>query len=53
MSSPSRVVRTHSAPVHSMYAEQTLGLADIMSAKAHNTKVGFMYGIVKCKKNMA
>ena len=35
-----------------MYAEQILGIADCHAVrKAHNTKVGFLDGKVKCNKN--
>ena len=49
--SPSIVHQTSSAPVHNMFAEHTLGLADYLYRKASNIKVGFLDGKVKCKIN--
>ena len=49
--SPSIVHQASSAPVHNMFAEHTLGLADYPYRKASNIKVGFLDGKVKCKIN--
>ena len=42
---------TSSAPVHNMFAEQTLGLADHYLRRARNCTIGHIDGKVKCKKN--
>ena len=49
--SPSIVHQASSAPVHNMFAEHTLGMADYLYRKASNIKVGFLDGKVKCKIN--
>ena len=46
--SPSVVHQASSAPVHNMFAEHTLGMADYLYRKPSNIKVGFLDGIVKC-----
>ena len=43
--SPSIVHQASSAPVHNMFAEHTLGLADYLYRKASNIKVGFLVKI--------
>ena len=42
----------YSAPVHNMFAEQTLGLADHHFRTALNVTIGFIDGKVKTKINM-
>ena len=49
--SPSKIVQTCSAPVHNMFAEQTLGLADHYLRRARNCTIGFIDGKVKSRKN--
>ena len=44
-------MQTSSAPVHNMFAEQTLGLADHYLRRARNCTIGHIDGKVKCKKN--
>ena len=39
------------APVHNIFAEQTLGLADHYLRRARNCTIGHIDGKVKCKKN--
>ena len=48
--SPSKCYQSKSAPVHNMFAEQTLGLADQLW-RAPNAKIGFIDGKVKAMKN--
>ena len=43
--------QSKSAPVHNMFAEQTLGLADHQLRRAPNAKIGFIDGKVKAMKN--
>ena len=49
--SPSKCCQSKSAPVHNMFSEQTLGLADHQLRRAHNAKIGFIDGKVKATKN--
>ena len=42
-------MQTSSAPVHNMFAEQTLGLADHYLRRARNCTIGHIK--VKCRKN--
>ena len=49
--SPSKCCQSKSAPVHNMFSEQTLGLADHQLRLAHNAKIGFIDGKVKATKN--
>ena len=49
--SPSIVLQASSTPVHNMFDEHTLGLADYLYKKASNITVGFLDGKVKCKIN--
>ena len=49
--SPSKCYQSKSAPVHNMFAEQTLGLADHQLRRAPNAKIGFIDGKVKATKN--
>ena len=44
-------MQTSSAPVHNMFAEQTLGLADHYLRRARNCTIGHIDGKVKCRKN--
>ena len=44
-------MQTSSAPVHNIFAEQTLGLADHYLRRARNCTIGHIDGKVKCKKN--
>ena len=46
---PSIARQTLSAPVHNMFAEHTLGLADYLFRKATSMKVGFLDSKVKSK----
>ena len=48
---PSIADQTLSAPVHNMFAEHTLELADYLFRKATSTKVGFLDSKVKSKIN--
>ena len=48
---PSIARQTLSAPVHNMFAEHTLGLADYLFRKATSMKVGFLDSKVKSKLN--
>ena len=48
---PSIARQTLSAPVHNMFAEHTLGLADYLFRKATTMKVGFLDSKVKSKLN--
>ena len=51
--SPSKFYQSKSAPVHNMFAEQTLGLADHQLRRAPNAKIGFIDGKVKgCQANL-
>ena len=45
--SPSKFYQSKSAPVHNMFAEQTLGLAGHQLRRAPNAKIGFIVGKVK------
>ena len=47
----SKNYETSSAPVHNMFAEQTLGLADPYLRRARNCTIGHIDGKVKCRKN--
>ena len=47
--SPSIVHQTSSAPVHNVFAEHTIRLADYLYREASNIKVEFLDGKVKCK----
>ena len=49
--SPSKCYQSKSAPVHNMFAEQTLGLADHQLRRAPNAKIGLIDGKVKAMKN--
>ena len=49
--SPAKIMQTSSAPVHNMFAEQTLGLADHYLRRARNCTIGHIDGKVKCRKN--
>ena len=44
------ITQDKSAPVHNMFSEQTLALADHQFRKPPNSKVGFIYGKVKAIK---
>ena len=44
-------MQTSSAPVHNIFAEQNLGLADHYLRRARNCTIGHIDGKVKCKKN--
>ena len=47
----SSIINVHQAssvPVHNMFSEHALGLADYHYRKASNIKVGFLDGNVKC-----
>ena len=47
----SMMAQAKSDPVHSMFSEQTFALADHQFRKSPNSKVGFIDGKVKAKKN--
>ena len=49
--SPAKIMQTSSAPVHNMFAKQTLGLADHYLRRARNCTIGHIDGKVKCRKN--
>ena len=49
--SPSKCYQSKSAPVHNMFAEQTLDLADHQLRRALNAKICFIDGNVKAMKN--
>ena len=49
--SRAKIMQTSSAPVHNMFAEQTLGLADHYLQRASNCNIGHIDGKVKCRKN--
>ena len=48
---PSNALQTLSAPVHNMFAEKTLGLADHHLRRSQNAKIGFVDGKVKTRIN--
>ena len=48
--SSSLITQVKSAPVHNMFSEQTLALADHQLIKSPNLKVGFIDGKVMAKK---
>ena len=48
--SSSMITQAKSAPVHNMFSEQTLALADHQFRKSPISKVGFIDGKVKAKK---
>ena len=49
--SPAKIMQTSSAPVHNMFSEQTLELADHYLRRARNCTIGHIDGKVKCRKN--
>ena len=49
--STAKIMQTASAPLHNMFAEQTLGLADHYLRRARNCTIGHIDGKVKCRKN--
>ena len=53
LSRPSAIMieQTDCAPLHNIFAEQTLGLTDHQFRRAPNAIVGFIDGKVRCKKN--
>ena len=48
---PSKCYQSRSAPVHNMFAEQTLGLSDHQLRRAPNAKIGYIDGKGKAIKN--